>query len=65
MNIKKCILENRDCNDIILRADEVTRISYFKRDGKELLNIDSLLNKKVKTSERIGNDRIVITYYMY
>lgn len=65
MNIKKCILENRDCNDIILRADEVTRISYFKRDGKELLNIDSLLNKKVKTSERIGNESIIITYYMY
>ena len=65
MNIKECILDNRNCNNIILRADEVTRISYFKRNGKELLNIDSLLNKKVKTSERIGNDRIVITYYMY
>ena len=65
MNIKECILDNRNCNDIILRADEVTRISYFKRDGKELLDINSLLNKEVKTSERVGNESIIITYYMY
>lgn len=65
MNIKECISDNIDCNTIILRADEVTRINYFKRNGKELLNIDSLLNKKVKTSERTGNDKIVITYYLY
>ena len=65
MNIKECILDNRNCNNIILRADEVTRISYFKRNGEELLDIDSLLNKKVKTSERTGNDKIIITYYMY
>ena len=65
MNIKECILDNRECNDIILKADEVTRISYFKRNGEELLDIDSLLNKKVKTSERVGNEKIVITYYMY
>lgn len=65
MNIKECILENRKCNDIILRADEITRISYFKRNGEELLDINKLLNKKVKTSERIGNDKIVITYYLY
>ena len=65
MNIKECILKNRKCNDIILRADEVTRISYFKRNGKELLGIDSLLNKEVKTSERTGNESIIITYYMY
>ena len=65
MNIKESILENRDCNNIILRADEITRVSYFKRNGKELLDIDSLLDKKVKTSERTGNDKIVITYYLY
>ena len=65
MNIKEVILKNRKYNTIILRADEITRISYFKRNGKELLSIDSLLNKKVKTSERVGNDKIVITYYMY
>ena len=65
MNIKKCILKNRKYNTIILRADEITRISYFKRNGKELLDINSLLNKKVKTSERTGNEKIVITYYMY
>ena len=65
MNIKEVILDNRNCNDIILRADEITRISYFKRNGKELLSIDSLLNKKVKTSERTGNEKIVITYYLY
>ncbi len=65
MNIKEYILNNRDCNDIILKADEVTRISYFKRNGKELLDINSLLNKEVKTSERVGNESIIITYYMY
>lgn len=65
MDIKECILDNRNCNNIILRADEITRMNYFKYDGKELLNIDSLLNKKVKTSERKGNDIIVITYYLY
>ena len=65
MNIKEVILDNRNCNTIILKADEVTRISYFKRNGKELLDINSLLNKKVKTSERTGNEKIVITYYMY
>ena len=65
MNIKEYILDNRNCNNIILKADEITRISYFKYNGKELLNIDSLLNKEVKTSERVGNEKIVITYYMY
>ena len=65
MSIKEVILDNRNCNDIILKADEVTKISYFKRNGEELLDIDSLLNKKVKTSERIGNKKIVITYYLY
>lgn len=65
MNIKECILDNRKCNNIILRADEITNINYFKYNGKELLDIDSLLNKKVKTSERIGNESIIITYYMY
>ena len=65
MNIKECILDNRNCNNIILKADEITKISYFKRNGKELLDIDSLLNKKVKTSERVGNESIIITYYMY
>ena len=65
MNIKEVILKNRKYNTIILRADEITRISYFKRNGKELLDINSLLNKKVKTSERTGNEKIVITYYMY
>lgn len=65
MNIKECILDNRKCNNIILRADEITRVNYFKCDGKELLDINKLLNKKVKTSERIGNEKIVITYYMY
>lgn len=65
MNIKECILDNIKCNNIILRADEITSVSYFKKDGKELLNIDNLLNKKVKTSTRVGNEEIVITYYMY
>lgn len=65
MNIKECVLDNRKCNNIILRADEITNINYFKYNGKELLDIDSLLNKKVKTSERIGNESIIITYYMY
>lgn len=65
MNIKECVLDNRNCNNIILRADEITSVNYFKYNGKELLNIDSLLNKEVKTSERIGNESIVITYYMY
>ena len=55
MTIKECILE----------ADEITSISYFKENGKELLDIDKLLNKKVKTSKRIGNKEIVITYYLY
>ena len=65
MNIKECILDNRNCNNIILRAEEVTRVSYFKRNGKELLDINSLLNKEVKTSERVGNESIIITYYLY
>lgn len=65
MNIKECVLDNRKCNNIILRADEITKINYFKYNGKELLEVDSLLNKKVKTSERIGNESIIITYYMY
>lgn len=65
MNIKECILDNRKCNNILLRADEITSANYFKYNGKELLDIDKLLNKKVKTSERIGNEKIVITYYMY
>ena len=65
MNIKECVLDNRKCNNIILRADEITNINYFKYNGKELLDIDSLLNKEVKTSERIGNESIIITYYMY
>lgn len=65
MDIKECILDNRKCNNIILRADEITNINYFKYNGKELLDIDSLLNKKVKTSERIGNESIILTYYMY
>ena len=65
MNIKECILDNRECENIILRADEITSVAYFKKDGKELLDIDKLLNKQVKTSKRVGNDEIVITYYMY
>lgn len=65
MNIKECIIDNRNCKNIILRADEVTMLNYFKHEGKELLDIDSLLNKKVKTSERIGNEIIIITYYLY
>ena len=65
MNIKECILDNRKCDNIILRADEITSVAYFKENGKELLDIDTLLNKKVKTSERVGNEKIVITYYMY
>ena len=65
MNIKECVLDNRNCNNIILRSDEITNINYFKYEGIELLDIDSLLNKKVKTSERIGNETIIITYYMY
>lgn len=65
MNIKECVLDNRNCNNIILRADEITNVNYFKYEGKELLDIDSLLNKEVKTSERIGNEKIIITYYMY
>ena len=65
MDIKECILDNRECKNIILQADEITSISYFKKDGEELFNIDSLLNRKVKTSTRIGNDEIVITYYLY
>lgn len=64
MSIKEVILDNRNCNTIILRADEVTKIAYFKRNGEELLDINSILNKKVKTSERTENE-IVITYYMY
>lgn len=65
MNIKECILDNRECENIILRADEITSVAYFKKNGEELLNIDTLLDKKVKTSERVGNKKIVITYYMY
>lgn len=65
MNIKECVLDNRKCNNIILRADEITNINYFKYNGKELLDIDNLVNKEVKTSERIGNESIIITYYMY
>lgn len=65
MNIKECVLDNRNCRNIILRADEITRANYFKYEGVELLDNDSLLNKKVKTSERIGNETIIITYYMY
>lgn len=65
MNIKECILDNRKCKNIILRADEITMLNYFKYDGKELLDVNRLLNKKVKTSERVGNEKIVITYYMY
>ena len=65
MNIKECILDNRECKNIILRADEITSVAYFKENGKELLDIDKLLNKKVKTSKRIGNEEIIITYYMY
>ena len=65
MTIKECILDNRKCNNIILKADEITSIIYFKENGKELLDIDKLLNKKVKTSTRIGNEEIIITYYLY
>lgn len=65
MTIKECILDNRECNNIILEADEITSIAYFKENGKELLDIYKLLNKKVKTSKRIGNKEIVITYYLY
>jgi hypothetical protein len=65
MNIKECVLDNRNCRNIILRADEITRGTYFKYEGNELLDINSLLNKKVKTSERIGNELIIITYYLY
>ena len=65
MNIKECILDNRKCKNIILRADETNMLNYFKYEGEELLDINRLLNKKVKTSKRIGNEKIVITYYMY
>lgn len=65
MTIKECILDNRECNNIILRADEITSVAYFKENGKELLDIDKLLNKKVKTSTRKGNEEIIITYYLY
>ena len=60
MNIKECILDNRKCRDIILQADEITSITYFKKDNKELYDIDKLLNKKVKTSERIENLPILL-----
>ena len=65
MTIKECILDNRKCNNIILKADEITSIIYFKENGKELLDIDKLLNKKIKTSTRKGNEEIIITYYLY
>jgi len=65
MTIKECILDNRECNNIILMADEITSVAYFKENGKELLDIDKLLNKKVKTSTRKGNEEIIITYYLY
>jgi len=65
MTIKECILDNRECNNIILMADEITSVAYFKENGKELLDIDKLLNKKVKTSTRKGNEEIIIIYYLY
>lgn len=65
MNIKECILDNMKCKNIILIVDETNMINYFKYEGEKLLDINRLLNKKVKTSERIGNEKIIITYYMY
>lgn len=65
MTIKECILDNRECDNIILEADEITSVAYFKENGKELLDIDKLLNKKVKTSTRKGNEEIRIIYYLY
>lgn len=65
MNLKECVLDNRNCENIILKAQEITNIVYFKKNNKELFDIGSLLNKKVATSTRIGNDKIEIVYYLY
>jgi hypothetical protein len=65
MNLKECVLDNQECKNIIAKAVEVTNYIEIKKDGKWLLDKDKLLNKKVKTSTRIGNDKIIIEYYMY
>ncbi len=63
MNLKECILDNIKCENIILKSATITSIVDFKKDGKVLFDIDKILNKKVKTSTRIGNEKIIIEYY--
>lgn len=63
MNIRECILDNRNCKDIILEAKETSKVTYFKKDGKELFDIDRLLDKRVYTSTRVGSDKITIVYF--
>ena len=38
MTIKECILDNRECNNIILMADEITSVAYFKENRKATLS---------------------------
>ena len=65
MNLKECIINNIECENIIAKASEITSYSYIKENGKLLLDIDKILNKKVKTFTRIGNEKIIIEYYLY
>ena len=62
MNIKECILDNIKCNSIIIKKKGKEDLYYFKKEGEQLINLEEIVNKRVLTSTRVGNDKIIIIY---
>ena len=65
MNLKECVLENQKCEDIVLYCVDTNETFLVKNKGEWLVNKESILEKRVNTSTRVGNEKIVIEYYKW
>ena len=65
MTLKELVLESMKVKNIIVKAVETGHINEIKKDDIWLVNPNDLLKRKVKTSMRVGNEKMIIEVYLY
>ena len=60
MNLKECLMDNEKCENINIYIKDTNTVIEYKKNGKILHNINTILNKRVYNSIRVGNEAIDI-----
>ena len=63
MNLIEAIDELEKVRNIYFLTKDSNKIMVYREDGKDLLNKNRLLNKRVYNIKRTGNEEAVIEFY--